>query len=148
MTSWHNNLKTINGLWPDANWTPEESTFYREQLEHLNQQWLESAVKKVRIEYSARKPALKWLRDEYEKVKDDKTFNERIEKDRINNMSEEGINEIEIQKMRRKLEDLNEEEQIALAERLHIACGMKLDFNDSLENWSNFRIAMASAALS
>ena len=147
MTSWQNNLKTLNGLWPDANWTPEESDLYREQLQPLNQGWLESAVKAVRIEYSAKKPALKWLLQEYEKVKDGETLHERIAKDRQHSMSDESINDTELEKMRSRLRDLTMDEQIELAERLRIACGLQLDFDDPVENWSNTRVALANAAL-
>ena len=145
MTTWDQNLQTINGLWPDASWTPEESSLYRERLRPMDQTWLEVAIKNVRIGYSASKPALKWLIDEYAKVKDGSTFRERI-KERSDIMSEEGINQVEIEKMRKKLESLPVSEQLQVAERVRKACGMQLDFS-TIESWSNFRIAISAAAI-
>ena len=84
--------------------------------------------------------------DEYAKVKDGNTFRERI-KERSDIMSEEGINEAEIERMRRKLEALPIDEQIQVAERVRKACGMQIDFSQ-IESWSNFRVAITAAALS
>ncbi len=147
MSPWNNNIKKINGLWPDANWTQTESEFYRKQLEGLNQDWLDEVIEEVRSNYSSKKPELKWFLDVYKRVMDDRTFHQRIAKDRAKRMSDESINDIELEQMRNRLRELSMDEQIELAERMRIACGMNLNFEDPVENWSNTRVALATAAL-
>ena len=44
--SWPENLRLLNGLWPEASWTPEESALYREMLEPLDQQDLAKSIKR------------------------------------------------------------------------------------------------------
>ena len=147
MSPWHENIKKINGLWPDANWTPEESAFYRKQLEQLDQDWLYEAIEEVRVTYSSKKPELKWFMDVYNRVKDDRTFHQRVAKDRAHKMNDDGISDSEIAAMRKQLELLTEQEQEKLCKRLSMACGMQLDFTKPIEEWSNFRIALAHSAL-
>ena len=144
--SWPETLKLLNGLWPEASWTPEESALYREMLEPMDQQDLTKAIKRVRSLYTSPKPALRWLLDEVGRVKDDRRFRGQFQDGKVQIMNE-GFDEVQIIEMRSKLQALDDQQREQLASRVRNACGMVLDFDTPIAQWTPFRVAMAAAAI-
>ena len=142
--SWPENLKLLNGLWPEASWTPEESALYREMLEPLDQQDLAESIKRVRSRYTSAKPALKWLLDEVGRVKDDRRFGQRLD---TGSDPMTGFEDNQIEELRAKIEGLNRDQLVQVADRLRSACGMVLDIEQPVQEWTAFRVAMAAAAI-
>ena len=148
MSTWSSNLRLINGLWPDADWSYEESDLYRERLHVLDQTWLQSAIKRLKTEYNGLKPPLSKLLTEYGRVKDESTYEQRIAMDRKSqNMTADSIGESDIEEMRDKIRSLNDEQREYVSQRMRSACGIDLDFEVPLEAWSTLRLAMTCAAI-
>ena len=59
----------------------------------------------------------------------------------------EGFDEVQIIEMRSKLQALDDQQREQLASRVRNACGMVLDFDTPIAQWTPFRVAMAAAAI-
>jgi hypothetical protein len=114
-------------------------------LEGLNQDDLRVSIKRVRARYTAAKPALKWLLDEFGRVKDDRRFGDRL---KIGGEPMTGLEDEQINELREKLKQLSHEQMEQVADRLRSACGMVLNIEQPVQEWSAFRVAMAAAAIS
>ena len=148
MSTWSSNLRLINGLWPDADWSHEESDLYRERLHVLDQTWLQSAIKRLKTEYNGLKPPLSKLLTEYGRVREERSYEQRIAMDRKSqNMTADSIGQSDTELMRDKIRSLTPEQRDYVSERMKSACGIKLDFDVPLEAWSTLRLAMTCAAI-
>ena len=70
---WNSNIERIRGLWPNANWTPEERDLWYQNLKDLNQDWVREAIDEVAKSYSSNKPTLKWVLSAFKQVKVSRT---------------------------------------------------------------------------
>ena len=149
MKTWAENLSKINGLWPDTNWTREESELYKKQCADLNQDWLALAIDSVRITYSSNKPTIKWLLEEYRKVKEDQRFKDNLLKERSKPMNDDNteVTETDFKQMRLLIDSVPDEVQEAIAHKVYRVTGIKLDFSVPTEEWSRMKVAMAAAAI-
>ena len=67
---WPDNLARICGLWPSWEPTQEQGDLFRQRLSSLNQDWLRTAIDTARENYASNEPKLKWMMQEFNKIKE------------------------------------------------------------------------------
>ncbi len=68
--TWMSNRFLINGLWPDADFTDDEKELFNKAFGNLNQEWLRIAIEEAAMNNVGKKPYVKWIKAEFQKVKE------------------------------------------------------------------------------
>ncbi len=139
---WEENIKKINGLWPDVSWGGYLRNLWTQKLQGLNQERLSKALDEVRSSYSSNTPQLKWVQEKYNAI----TQSEPIHQTYVRNEMS-GISDNELEECKEKLNNLSDEMKKMAALRVRQATSLFCDWDEPLENWSTTKIMLTVAAI-
>ena len=144
--SWESNRRLINGLWPEADFTPDERDLFHKAFCNLNQEWLKEAIERAAMDRMGKKPYVAWIKKEFNSIKAEKTIpnfrNEIHKKSDVQN-DREG----EFSDCRKFIKQFPGERIEEGARRIKAATGVVVDVTDDVENWSMMAVGLMAAFL-
>ena len=146
VTTWEQNRKRINGLWPDISWTPTKRELWTERLQVLDQLFLRNALESVAIRYTRQKPAIKWVLCEYENMVQEHNEREQREQNRMRLVNELQAQREAIAEERVEMENVLRQLPPEELQRLVRAVKLELDPEKPLAQWSTFDIGITYGA--
>jgi hypothetical protein len=136
VTTYTDIKKKINGLWPSASWNPEERDLWEKTLYPLDQWALNTALDQVAKNYSREKPALRWVLDAYQQIKNDNRPKPDLTQ-RMNEVQAEENNRANWSAQTRQLINNTDRETLErAAEDVRARVGFKIDIDRPIEEWS------------
>jgi len=135
--TWHANRKLVNGLWPNCNWTEEESDLWTRTLAELDQGLLQEAIGQVATTVSATKPALKWVLDRYHELRRER--NHKTIKIKDKNRERDECDE-QIARMRCLIGATEHSELQKAATKVKLVLGLDIDIDKPIDGWSSFAV--------
>ena len=144
--TWESNRRLINGLWPEADFTPDERDLFNKAFWNLNQDWLKEAIERAAMDRAGKKPYVSWIKQKFKAIKAEKSIPDfRKEIHTKENSKEE--RECAFQECREFIKQFSNEQLEEGAQKIRTATGVVVDVTDDVENWSMMAVGLMAAIL-